>query len=70
MKGESNATASNWFTQPCWNAGAHVLHSLVPLPRLFAWHGEQLHATHLLFAQTNEFEQPADKDPVYNPGNC
>lgn len=44
-------------------------HSLVLLLRLFVWRGEQLHATRLLFAQTNEFEQAADKDPVYNPGN-
>lgn len=36
----------------------------------FVWHSEQLHATHLLFAQTNKLEQTADKGPVCSPGNC
>lgn len=73
MKGESNATASNCFTQPCWNAGGRAAFSL--LTHLCSYctsvcHSKQLHATHLLFAWTNEFEQAAGKDPVYNPDDC
>lgn len=71
MKGESNATAPNWFS--CSRAeaqGTCAALSLLPRSRSCcgqpAWHSEQLHATHPGFAQTNEPAQTADEHPVYN----
>lgn len=74
MKGESNATAPNWFL--CSRAGVQGdMCCAQLLPRSCsccgqpAWHSQQSHATHPGFAQTNELAQTAEKHPVYSPDN-